>query len=336
MPQKPESIAAKARQLCREFPDTPTRTLAKRLYKENPIRITNLEAARKAVLAARGANGKRALYMADPASVRPKGKAGWKPECPPSISEPWTPVEIDGPARVLFMSDMHVPFHDANAIEAAVAHGRKLKPTHVVLLGDICDFFTISRWERDPKHRNLKLELDTTKDLLSWLRGQFPKARIIYKLGNHEERWDIFIWNKCVELWNVENVQLHNLLDFEKFGIERVDDSPIMAGKLPALHGHELGRSGIANPVNQARGAFLRTLHTVLVGHGHRTSSHAEGDMFNKEIMCWSLGCLCSLNPRWLRINRWNWGNAFVEVAKDNQFDMQNFRINGEYQARTA
>jgi predicted phosphodiesterase len=327
MADKPPSIASLARKLCKEFPDTPSRTLAKRLYAENIERIASLNSARMTISTVRGNKGKRDRHKADPECVRPHGKAGWVPECPPSVSEPWTPLQIDGPARVLCMSDMHVPYHCKEAIESAVEYGRKLRPTHVVLLGDICDFYNVSRWEKDPKNRDLKHELDTTKELLSWIRGCFPKARLIYKLGNHEERWDKYIWNKAVELWNLENVQLHNLLGFEDYGIERVDDNPIMIGSLPALHGHELGRSGIANPVNQARGAFLRTLHTVLVGHGHRTSSHAESDMFSKEVVCWSLGCLCGLSPRYLRINRWNHGAAHIEVAKGNQFNMQNFRI---------
>jgi hypothetical protein len=55
-----------------------------------------------------------------------------------------------------------------------------------------------------------------------------------------------------------------------------------MCGELPVLHGHEKGK-GISSPVNQARGAFLRLLHTVLEGHGHRTSGHAESDMWHRE-----------------------------------------------------
>jgi hypothetical protein len=81
---------------------------------------------------------------------------------------------------------------------------------------------------------------------------------------------------------------LDQWLELAEHGIELVEDQrPIMCGELPVLHGHEKGK-GISSPVNQARGAFLRLLHTVLEGHGHRTSGHAESDMWHRETFCWS------------------------------------------------
>jgi predicted phosphodiesterase len=336
MPQKPESIAAKARQLCREFPDTPTRALARKLYAANSEHITNLESARKAVLVVRGANGKKHQYKADPACARPKGKSGWKPACPPSLAEEWTPVQLDGPCNVLSLSDAHIPYHRREAIEAAVSYGKRLKPDVLLLNGDWADFYNVSRWEKDPKQRDLRGELDSVKQSLEWLRSQFKHARFIYALGNHEERFDKWIWNKAVELWNVEAIQLHNILDFERLGIERVDEVPVMAGKhLPILHGHQLLK-GAFSPVNQARGAFLRTIHSNLTAHGHRTSTHCEPDMWGREITCWSQGALCNLRPPYARFPKWNWGFAHIEVASDSQFNMHNLRISEDFNVRAA
>src|SRR5688572_24891259 len=140
MADKPESIASLARKLCREFPDTPSRTLAKRLYAENKLQISTLNSARMAICAVRGAKGKRDRHKAAADCVRPHGKAGWKPECPPSFSEPWHPVVIDGPAKILSLSDIHLPYHSEGALKAAVAYGKKLKPSVVLLNGDVMDF----------------------------------------------------------------------------------------------------------------------------------------------------------------------------------------------------
>lgn len=325
-----KELAAK---LCRKFPDTPSRTLARRLFNENKERFPNLESARKSILYVRGRNGKLTASFA--LVPRPAQKAGWKPSCPPSAAEPWLPVQIDGPCRVLSLSDIHIPYHSKEALEAAVKYGKKLKPDVVVILGDYQDFYRISRFQQDPKKRTLKEEIATGKDGLSWLRGQFPKARIIYKLGNHDERWNHYIWNKAVELWDLENLQLHNVLGFEDLGIERVDDNMILAGELPMFHGHELGR-GISSPVNPARGMWLRGNHTILVGHYHRTSSHPETDIHNNEMMTWSQGCLCDRRPEFARVNRWNFGFAFVDVEADGQFNMQNLRISNDFQVRSA
>jgi predicted phosphodiesterase len=330
---KAPTHASLATALCKKFPNAPSRTLAKRLYDENKERFKDLELARAAIRYVRGARGKHNRAFAT--TPREKQPAGWKPACPPSAAEPWVPVQIDGPCKVLSLSDVHIPFHSQSAVEAAVKHGKKRNPDVVLLLGDIADFYNISRWEKDPKQRDFKFEIETVKEFLTWMRQQFPKSRIIYKMGNHEDRYDKFIYNKAPELWNLENVQLHNLLDFENLGIERVDDNPILLGNLPALHGHETGRT-ISSPVNPARGLFLRTKHTALIGHLHQTSSHGESNLWHEETFCWSQGCLCDLCPAWLRINRWNHGGSEIDVAKDNQFDLCNFRLSADFQVRTA
>lgn len=327
----PASI--RAQELCEQQPDTETRTLAKILYKEFKSHYANLESARKTILTIRGCNGR---YTKPAVAVQwEKKPAGWKPKCPDSAAEPWRPVQIDGPCRVLSLSDVHIPFHSKAAVEAAVKYGRKLRPGVVLLLGDIADFYNISRWERDPRQRDFKYEIDTVKEFLEWIRSQFPKSRLIYKMGNHEDRYDKFIFNKAKELWNLEALQLQNVLEFDRLGIERYDDQPILCGNLPALHGHETGKT-ISSPVNPARGLFNRTKHTALIGHLHQTSGHGESNMWHDETFCWSQGCLSDLCPTWLRINRWNHGFASVDVADDNQFDLRNYRLSADFQVRAA
>lgn len=331
---RPSSVAhTRAIELLTEFPNTPTRTLARRLYKEFPEHYNSVDAARSALRYAAGTIGDHVRKYASVPRV--KGKAGWKPACPPSAAEPWVPLQIDGPARVLILSDLHVPYHSVDAIEAAVKFGKKLRPDVLLLNGDTCDFYRVSHWQQDPRKRMFKEEIDAAKQLLAWLRREFPKTRFVFKCGNHEDRWDAFVWNKCVELWNLDGLQLHNVLDFETFGVERVDDQPVMCGELAVLHGHEIGR-GLTSPVNPARGAFLRTNHTVLIGHLHRPSSHAESDMFQSETMTWSTGCLCDRRPEYARINKWAHGFAHVDVAADNQFNVHNYRLSNSFEVRTA
>ncbi len=325
------SLKSRAEKLCRDFPSTANRTLARRLYNDNKEELT-LETARCHIRNVRGQQGARSRKEK---TIERTSTPSYAPQCPPSAAEPWLPVQVDGPCRVLSLSDAHVPFHEQRALEAAVAYGKKQKPDVVLINGDWADFYNVSRFEKDPKLRDLRTELETVKESLIWLRSQFRKSRIIYKLGNHEERYDKYIWNRAAELWNIENVQIHNLLDFENLGIERVDDNPVMAGALPVLHGHELLR-GAFSPVNQARGAFLRTVHSNLTAHGHRTSTHCEPDMFGREITCWSQGCLSDLHPRYARFPKWNWGFAQIDVAKDNQYDMHNLRISEDYKVRAA
>ncbi len=332
MASRKTPLGEMAEQACRDFPQTASRTLARRISLASG-KAYSIDQARTAVRYARGTAGeKRRKHK----TVERASKPSLAPACPPSAAEPWLPIQIDGPCRVLILSDIHVPYHSVEAVEAAVEFGRKLKPDVVLLNGDTLDFYQCSRYQKDPGKRTLKEELATGKEMLVWLRKMFRKSRFIFKLGNHDERWDHFIWNRAAEMFDVENVQLHNMLEFEKLGIERVGSNIIMCGKLAVLHGHEFGKSGIAAPVNPARGAFLRTNHTVLIGHLHRPSSHAESDMFQSETMTWSTGCLCDRRPEYARINKWGWGFAHVEVDKDNQFNVHNYRLSNDYRVRTA
>ena len=163
--------------------------------------------------------------------------------------------------------------------------------------------------------------------MLAWIRGQFPSIPIVFKAGNHEERWNHWLWQHAPEISDEPRMGLAQWLDMTDHGIEYVEDQrPIMVGELPIIHGHEEG-NGISAPVNPARGSFMRLHHTSLKGHCHRTSAHSEPDMFGREIFCWSTGCLCDLRPEYARFGKFNHGFASVYVHADGQFDVRNFRI---------
>lgn len=327
-----------ARKLCAEHPDAPSRQLGRMLYKENVERFPNLDAACQSIRKARGNQGEKNRARCKKTDERrPNAPLGWVPSCPPSHAEPWLPFEINGPATIGVLSDVHIPYHDSKALETAVGYLKKRYKIDTFLLnGDYMDFHTISRWEKEPKSRSLADECRIGVECLSWFRGQFRKANFIYKQGNHCERLDKYIWNKAPELWGLNNVQLRSVLEFERFGITEVSEQrPIMAGKLPIFHGHELPR-GISSPVNPARGAYTRTAHTMLMGHLHRPSTHTEPDMFKNDTTCWSTGCLCSMSPQFARLNKWSHGFCYVEVEANGAFNVHNFQITKDGTVRPA
>lgn len=322
-----------AAEYCKKYPTATHQSVARRLFSDHGESFITMNAALLAVRRARGQQGaKNRKAATSPADKKP---SGWVPACPPTAAEPWESVDISGPAKVLSLSDVHIPYHSPEAVEAAVAYGRTIEPDVVILNGDTADFYRISRFQHDPKKRTLAEEIKLVREFLSWIRGQFHAARIIYKMGNHDQRWNNYIWQKAPELVGLDTAEIQEALKFADYGIERVDDNCIMAGKLAILHGHEIGK-GVSTPVNAARTAYLRTKRSVLIGHLHQTSSHSEADMWHTEVTAWSQGALCDLTPEYARINRWNWGFAWVEVAKDGQFDLHNRRISEDYSVRAA
>ena len=313
-----------AERLCVKFPETATRTLAKKLANSHQITV---EQARSLLRIARGNNSNAARGRAT--SPRPNGVAGTKPQMPPSIAEPWLPFDLGNGIKVAILSDIHIPYHSVIALEAAVKYCKKRRPDVVLLNGDFADFYSISRHQKDPSKRDFKGEIEAAQQGLAWIRGQFPKARIVFKVGNHEERWQHWLWNQAPEISDFDRMSLKEWLDADKYGIEVVaDQRPIMAGRLPIMHGHEMGK-GISAPVNAARGLFLRTVSTMLVGHGHRTSQHVEPNWKHIDTATWSTGCLCDLNPAYAVVNKWNSGAANVDVDGGGEFHVDNFRISG-------
>jgi len=322
-------------ELCAKHPEASSIGLAKRARKEHPELFRSVENARSMVRLIRGTRGKNKMHLAT--QPKPLGKAGQKPAMPPSLADPWLPFDLGNGMRVGSISDVHIPYHHEVAFEAAVDDLVKRKIDILLINGDFADFYKISRWQQDPRHRSFSTERLAVIQGLEWLRYKFgKKVRIVYKLGNHEERWNHFIWNQAPEIYDLPQMRIDQLLDFDKYGIELVEDQrAVLAGKLTIFHGHELPK-GLTNPVNQARGAFLRTNDATLTAHGHTTSSQPHPTWDKKEYFSWSQGCLCEMHPAFARINKWNLGHAFIEVYQSGEYDVLNMRITNDGRVRTS
>lgn len=315
------------RDMCREFSDLASRTIAKKLYAQHPKLFKSLEVARSSVRICRGNAGaaNRKSGVADKSLYRQSGSQSDRPPLPKSLSKPWEPYVLDA-ARVLVLSDIHLPHHDELAVELALEHGDEFEPDAILLNGDTLDFEAISKFDK-PIGASIKDELVVGRQFLAHLRHRFPAAKIVLKRGNHEERWDTYFWRKAIELEELCRDVWQHFLGTEDYGVEVIGDQrPIMCGKLMVLHGHEKGR-GMQSSVNPARGAFLRLMCSTLEGHGHRTSEHTERTADGRVIACRSSGCLCDLHPAYARLNRWDQSFATVEVAADGDYECRLHRI---------
>jgi predicted phosphodiesterase len=239
----------------------------------------------------------------------------------------WGAVQLEGPARVLVLSDVHSPYHSETGVQIALNHGVEQEADVVLLNGDILDFYAASKWEKDPRKRNLEKEIETGIGLLEYIRETFPSARIIYKEGNHEERWESFLIRKAPELLGVKKFSWQAVFELDRLKIEWVGEKrPIRLGKLNVVHGHEY-RFAIAGPVNAARGLFNKAKAHALCGHFHQTHTHSETTIEQKLIATFSTGCLCDLHPEYMPLNNWNQGFADVDVTATGNFHVQNLKI---------
>lgn len=264
------------REACRDYPDTPTKTLARKLYAAHGHLWSTFDACYQAIRSARGNHGAHNRRRLSSTYHRPNQPAGFKWVFPKSSAEPWEPFPLAA-ERTGILSDIHIPFHDPAAVHAVVrGFTRFLRNSDrdaILLNGDVCDFFSISRFDKNPTKSSLKKEIDLTRQFLGWLRQKFPRVRIIYKFGNHDEWFAKYIWRKAPELWGLPQMELPHLLT-QAIGAQPAIDGiefltnqeRITAGHLDILHGHELGKGSIAPPVNPARGFFLKTMECTLAG----------------------------------------------------------------------
>lgn len=304
----------------------PKRKMARMIYKEHGVNFTDEENVRIIIQRVTGKGGKNDEVKVD-ADLKDDLPANYNPYGLPVSDETiWEPYILEG-KRIFMLSDVHVPYHNIPALTAAITWAKKRNPDTILLNGDTIDFYMISRFGKDPKKRSFGGELQAFTELIAALRAEFPSARIIFKDGNHEERYNHFLYQKAGELIGVEEFSLENILRKRAGDIEYITNKRIIkAGDLNIIHGHEFA-GGVFSPVNIARGLFLKAKVSAIQGHNHQTSEHTETDMNGRITTTWSVGCLSDLHPEYMPMNKWNHGFAFIEVEGNGDFQVHNKRI---------
>lgn len=241
---------------------------------------------------------------------------------------PHPPRRLDYPlsdaGSWLVISDIHIPFHDLPTLHAAFKEARRRKCIGAIFNGDVMDCHNLSRFDKDPTKPKIQAEIEAGRKFIKWARAQLPKAKIVWKEGNHEERLIAYLNGNAAALVGLDVLEWPSLMGLGDAGIDYVTHRQrIDLGKLPVVHGHEFFR-GFAPPVNPARGLYLRAKSPAICGHHHQTSHHRERDIKGREIATWTTGCACELSPDYGRFSNWNHGFAFVEVSQDGTYDVHN------------
>lgn len=331
MPKPKFSKLDIVREYCRRFPQSSHLALARKIRKENKGLYANLKAAETAVRRARGKQGANSRSMCHPhglyeSAARSDRDGHLLPEGKVQMPD-WEILRYDAAGWWLVISDIHIPWHNRQAVEMFADEARRRKVVGILLNGDIVDCHECSDHERDPRVRVFAEEIRIVREFLSQLRRQFPKARIVWKLGNHEERYQKYMMRHAPELLDLDDFKWESICRTADSRVEVVADcQPIRLGQLATIHGHEY-RFAISNPVSASRGLFLRGGVSALCGHFHRTSQFSKRDLLDHVVSVWSAGCLCDLRPRWLPINDWNHGGAFVRVGAGGEYELDNYRI---------
>jgi len=192
-----------------------------------------------------------------------------------------TPSRRQKPSRetelAIFLPDAQIPFHDESAVMLGHLAVRELMPDQVVLLGDMLDFPSLSRFEQRPEWSGKVQEsLDRYHKMLAQIRSDAPDAEIFVLHGNHEERLQKSIVNNNAELLGIKRANaakelgvltLEYLLRLEDLEITSVPGYPNgeiwLRDHLKATHGNIVRSNG------STAAAYMQRDPTASLWFGH-------------------------------------------------------------------
>jgi len=261
---------------------------------------------------------------AAPTLPAPAPEAGG-PRLPEAVHYEYTTFTMNEPGACGVLCDPHIPYHDVGTLRGWVEDCRRMAVRSILLNGDVLDFYQLSDYVRDPSKPRMRDEILKGREFLEYLRSTFPKARIVYKEGNHDERLKRYLATRAPDLLDLEEIRLPSLIHADKFGVEWVEDKRVITvGKLPVIHGHEYRGGGGVMP---ARWLYLRTGESAMMGHLHQPTFYSFRTMTGKEVGMWSVGCACHLSPLYAPLNQWGHGWAQIVVANDGTYEVMNRRL---------
>lgn len=194
--------------------------------------------------------------------------------------------------KYIVFNDIHKPFHDPVALQLVLDVANQEQVDEIVINGDLVDFYNISRYTPTTLQvrTSLEDEMNAVRDFLKGLRDKFHGIKIMYILGNHSQRLDKYIVEKCPELWNM--FTLKNFCDFDRLKIDhipyndeyQVGKSNLFIQHSPPSYGENGARTSLLKKVDRSfiYGCTHRMQHASITG--------GNGRVYN----CWFNGWLGS------------------------------------------
>lgn len=173
--------------------------------------------------------------------------------------------------RILFIPDVHRPYHDEKAWRLMLKAARRFEPHRLVILGDFGDFYATSRHSKDPNRtRHLEREIASVRRGLDELDALGARAKH-FVAGNHEDNLERYLRQRAPELFNM--VRVPELLQLRERGWTYTPyKQHLRIGRLYVTH--EIGHAG-PDAHMRARAAFEGD---VVIGHTHRMAVHYAGN----------------------------------------------------------
>lgn len=178
-------------------------------------------------------------------------------------------------ARVLFVPDVHRPYHDKRAWATMIKAMQLFKPDKIVVMGDFGDCYAASSFVKDPRRKSdLKWESEDCNVGLDELDA-LGASHKIFIAGNHEDRLERYLMASAPALIGVTSIpELYRLNERGWYYTPYKRSTRL--GKLRLTH--DTGTAGI-NAHRQSVDAFQAS---VVIGHTHRMEMSFKGNADGK------------------------------------------------------
>lgn len=241
--------------------------------------------------------------------------------------------------KAIVLGDMHIPYHDVAVVNLVYDFIAANNFDLVILIGDMADCYDISDFSKDPE-RGVRFidEARIVRANLKQLRESAgKKARIIYISGNHEHRLRRFLIRNAPQLVGFPGTTIPEVFGFKELKIEwvgcaaeRFCDTYWQFEDYEILFGHW---ARVAKHSAYTGKLIMDDYGISLIqGHVHSFGTH-ERNLERGPVQAWENGCLCDLNPLYMKQK--NWMHAFHVVwfeTPGHFFDVESVRIiNGQF-----
>lgn len=215
--------------------------------------------------------------------------------------------------KIAFVSCTHHPYQDKAAVGAVLNYIAANAFDLVVLAGDQCDFYNISRFSKDPRRvEKIQEEINETKRFVQNVNSL--KTAVVWMDGNHDDRMRRFVDEKG--LGKLDALEMPNLFGLPEHWAYAENQAHIRVGSLLMCHGDLAGRGSGTRHV--AQGMFDKLTTSVLFGHFHRFDRYYHTDYDRVQRAAFACGHLCDESAAdYVRSPGWQSGFCEVEYNHD-------------------
>lgn len=238
-------------------------------------------------------------------------------------------IHVTGNARGAYISDIHAPYHDVNAVRLTIKVLSKLELDILIDGGDGLDFKNVGTYLSDPGlAAYIQDEIDAFHvDVLAPIK-QFIKApkKVLFP-GNHLDRMRKWLWANP-GVYGLKVLEIPDLLELSRFGYEYADKRVLFGNVLEASHGTVVRSEAGAS----AKGEAMKRRFSIstITGHVHRQGRYQTHPPRKNTVISQENPCLCTLSPDWLDTPDWTHGFTLFEV-KDGKINIEPIQIHDDY-----